>query len=297
MIGVIGRCLVANVHGVDSSIRLSMPVGRFARSITTARSRSVAHSNEDHNKPIALDSPSTTTTSTTSSSDIPFQHRSATKVISTGTIPIEHEHKRHLLRPVHLLRDRTFDDDDDDDDGAASGSWQESLNRQRETDARQIESRLMDSQAIGWHLPHNQSHPASGGMGHVAAEAGSIDVARFSHFLHSALTRTRIGYHHHHHQSAASSGIHHPVNGQNNNHSGGHSPLSPLSTSANLSSSYSRFLGVSIDKLAACLLTTSSAPKLLPQNLIALHPRPYIFDTPEEKSHRRQFEMKVSRFV
>ncbi|XP_045028405.1 uncharacterized protein LOC116921353 isoform X4 [Daphnia magna] len=62
------------------------------------------------------------------------------------------------------------------------GSWQETLNRQRETDARQIETRLMDS-------VHHQHHHGA------AAEAGSIDVARFSHFLESALTRTRIGYH------------------------------------------------------------------------------------------------------
>ncbi|XP_046458026.1 uncharacterized protein LOC124204848 isoform X3 [Daphnia pulex] len=61
-------------------------------------------------------------------------------------------------------------------------SWQDSLNRQRETDGRQIESRLMDS------VHHHHHHG-------TAAEAGSIDVARFSHFLQSALTRTRIGYH------------------------------------------------------------------------------------------------------
>ncbi|XP_046647476.1 uncharacterized protein LOC124337507 isoform X3 [Daphnia pulicaria] len=61
-------------------------------------------------------------------------------------------------------------------------SWHDSLNRQRETDGRQIESRLMDS------VHHHHHHG-------TAAEAGSIDVARFSHFLQSALTRTRIGYH------------------------------------------------------------------------------------------------------
>lgn len=118
-----------------------------------------------------------------------------TDVISTST-PVEHEHQhlhhvhQHLnhhdqYNPAHLLRDRTLDVSTDN--GRGVGSWQESLNRQRETDARQIESRLMDS----LHHQHNGSHHHGG----AAAEAGSIDVARFSHFLHSALTRTRIGYH------------------------------------------------------------------------------------------------------
>lgn len=104
-------------------------------------------------------------------------------VKSTSTSPYQHDPD-----PVDLVRDRRLDADDD----AALGSWQESLNRQRETDGRQIESRLMDD----FHPQHH--HNKSGGHQHglgAAAEAGSIDVARFSHFSHSALTRTRIGYH------------------------------------------------------------------------------------------------------
>jgi hypothetical protein len=145
--------------------------------------------NEDDNElSLELDTTPTTTNIITTTTTIPPPSvplfPTFTHVISTSTPSTPHEH--HLVGTVPspvptahhllLLREPTSLDD------AAAGSWQESLNRQRETDARQIESRLMDS------VHHHHHHG-------TAAEAGSIDVARFSHFLQSALTRTRIGYH------------------------------------------------------------------------------------------------------
>ncbi|XP_057379779.2 uncharacterized protein LOC130702135 isoform X1 [Daphnia carinata] len=128
---------------------------------------------DEHNE-LALDTtntlPTTTTITTTTTTALPYSD-----VISTSTNP-EHEHIGTSPTPVRLV------DEPSASPRVAVGSWQETLNRQRETDARQIESRLMDS-------VHHQHHHGA------AAEAGSIDVARFSHFLESALTRTRIGYH------------------------------------------------------------------------------------------------------
>ncbi|XP_046647474.1 uncharacterized protein LOC124337507 isoform X1 [Daphnia pulicaria] len=150
---------------------------------------------EDDNE-LALDTTTSTTNSLITTTDPPSLLPTSTDVISTSTPPITtttHEH--HLVgttstttsttvTPVptahHLLLRETTSSLDRADDVAAS--WHDSLNRQRETDGRQIESRLMDS------VHHHHHHG-------TAAEAGSIDVARFSHFLQSALTRTRIGYH------------------------------------------------------------------------------------------------------
>ena len=162
---------------------------------------------EDHNElTLELDTPTTSastttnviTTTTVTTVPLPGPAPSIlptfSDVISTSTPSTTHEH--HLVGTVrpsvplspatiahhHLvLRDETTSSIDDAAVDAA-GSWQDSLKRQRETDARQIESRLMDS------IHHHHHHG-------TASEAGSIDVARFSHFLESALTRTRIGYH------------------------------------------------------------------------------------------------------
>lgn len=167
---------------------------------------------DEHNE-LALDTTTTNTITTTTA-------RPHIDVISTST---EHEHfgTSHpsvgfIGEPSASLR-------------VAAGSWQETLNRQRETDGRQIESRLMDS-------VHHQHHHGA------AAEAGSIDVARFSHFLQSALTRTRIGYH----SSSSSVSSIHAASAAAGNSAGNHNASYYTTTSSNTSgidasSNYSRF--------------------------------------------------------
>lgn len=177
------------------------PVSRRARSPINNKATVITSppNSDDDNKPaLLLDTPSTITTRYHQPVTTNATSNTSNKVNSTSTTPFQHEH--HLATTTTSSSSSSTDRLDDgmlDDDPAASGTWQESLIRQRETDSRQIESRLMDT---GLHHHHQQ-------QGAAAAEAGSIDVARFSHFLQSALTRTRIGYH-----SAASG-----ATGNNNN--------------------------------------------------------------------------------
>lgn len=227
---------------------------------------------EDHHNELTLDLDTTPTTTsatttpniiTTTVTTVPppgpapsILPPTFSDVISTSTPSTTHEHRLvgtvqpSVPVPVspatiahhHLvLRDETTSSIDDAAVDAA-GSWQDSLKRQRETDARQIESRLMDS------IHHHHHHG-------TASEAGSIDVARFSHFLESALTRTRIGYHSssssvssiHAASAAAAAAAANVANNHNNNSSSSTSYYSTSSSyntsgSSNASSSnHSRF--------------------------------------------------------